>query len=134
MLEMTSRRQSSYSDKSLPSWNLKQFATNPCGCILNGLVVLGHPYMLYLLQRRGAASNPLLNPPETEESSAGQMLPKIKQSTEGRRKQTTTERDGCWPGLMIKFLGNCECLEKISAFPDVLMILMTPKCSSGEAV
>lgn len=44
--------------------------------------------MLYLLQHRGAVSNSLLNSPETEESSVRQMVPKIKQSTEGRRKQT----------------------------------------------
>lgn len=33
---------------------------------------------------------------------------------------------------MIEFLGNCECLEKISVFPDMLMILMAPKHLSGE--
>lgn len=61
---------------TLPSWNLKQFATNPCGGILNGLLVLGHPYMLYLLRHWGAVRNSLLNSPETEDSSVGQLLPK----------------------------------------------------------
>lgn len=74
----------------------------------------------------------MLCPPETEERFAGQLLPKTKQNTEGGRK-TTAERDGYWPGLMIQFLGNCECIEKTSVFPDVLMILVAPKHLSGGA-
>lgn len=105
-----------------------------CGWILNGPVILGHPYMLlYLLRHCGAVSNLLLNTSETEESSAGCLLPsKVKQSTEDRRKMTA-QRDDLWAGLMRQFLGNYECIEKISVFPHSLMILVAPRHLSGEA-
>ena len=45
----------------------------------------------------------------------------------------TTQRDGQRPGLMIQFLGNRECVEKISVFPGTPMILVAPRHLSGEA-
>lgn len=106
-----------------------------CGWILNGPVILAHPYMLfYLLRHCGVACNLLLNSSETGESSAGWLPPsKIKQSTESSRKQMTMQRDGQWPALMIQFLGYRECVEKISVFPDTLMILVALRHLSGEA-